>query len=116
MISYLVLSTLGVSIDDILQDYMHSNLYSSVIKRRAMQSIFTKKEEKPDDDFSNEFTRAHKAVIDGTHSFLLSEYGSVELYLDTIGFDYAWRQRLKRTLLLSKTKTKPSSENIFYVL
>ena len=96
-----------------------------------MQSIFTNDENNNEseeaDDFSNEFTRAHKAVIDNTHLFLLNEYGSVNFYLDSIGFDSSWRQRLKRTLmitsptttLLLKKANKTNSTlglNIFYVL
>ena len=42
---------------------------------------------------------ANREGIDGALSHLRSTYGSVESYLDEIGFDANWRQRLRAILL-----------------
>eukprot|EP00469_Lotharella_globosa_P007262 CAMPEP_0167774302 /NCGR_PEP_ID=MMETSP0111_2-20121227/1923_1 /TAXON_ID=91324 /ORGANISM="Lotharella globosa, Strain CCCM811" /LENGTH=349 /DNA_ID=CAMNT_0007664081 /DNA_START=44 /DNA_END=1093 /DNA_ORIENTATION=- len=44
--------------------------------------------------------RAPKAFIEEANSFLDKRYGGVEAYLDSIGFDRAWRERLRETMVV----------------
>jgi DNA-binding LacI/PurR family transcriptional regulator len=40
------------------------------------------------------FLLANPLVMQGTIRYIKEQFGSIEAYLDTIGFDKAWRERL----------------------
>ena len=91
VIAMLVLSTIGVSDEDIIKDYVKSDsAYADINDSKALVAGLKQVDVNPDI-----FLRAFPEVMRESLQFVRSEYGSVENYLDLIGFDESWRRKLR---------------------
>ena len=78
----------GDSLDDIVQDYHRSeeglkDMLDHMVEQFEHQGL------------SKEFAMAPKYAMENTFRYIGNKYGSVEGYLDTIGFNATWRERLR---------------------
>lgn len=53
---------------------------------------------------SEELASSHKGTMSQTIAYLVVNYGGVERYLDSIGFDQKWRERLRANYLIPAEK------------
>ncbi len=89
----LVLSIIGATRSEILRDYIRSEAYGLSDKGRAVFAHV------PEMD-ARYWGSAQPEEMDETLNFLDREYGSVNRYLTTIGFDRTWQHRLMESLVL----------------
>ena len=94
LVAALVLHVMGESFDTIRADYVASEeglADSRADDIKELESAF---------DFScgDDYHHAQFDNIDTALKFLCDKYGSVDEYLDTIGFDETWRQKLRTSL------------------
>lgn len=86
-ISALLLLAMGVPTERVCYDYSLTETYlsrefiGSLLKRVNLDS--------------DEMASARKSTMTQTISYLIIKYGSVESYLDKIGFDESWRNKLR---------------------
>ena len=101
----LTLVALGVGEEAILDDYILSNdAYEALDDRKAM--VMALEQYKLDE----EFLSAPRYVMEQTLAFIGNKYGSIEQYLDGIGFGPEWRKKLREALLADPgAKTPPPS-------
>jgi len=93
-IAMLVLSMLGVEREAIVADYTLSDTaYADLNDKAAMVGAL--KQEDLDPDI---FLCAPSYVCEDTLNLIDAQYGSVEKYLDSIGFDKEWREKLRLAL------------------
>ncbi|CAM9730061.1 unnamed protein product [Ectocarpus fasciculatus] len=91
----LTLAVLGVPDEAIVDDYAKSDTaYKQLADRDAMVGALAQQELDPDT-----FLGAPPHVMEGVLRFIRVKYGSIDLYLDSIGFDAEWRARLRSALL-----------------
>ncbi|CAM9440390.1 unnamed protein product [Discosporangium mesarthrocarpum] len=91
----LSLACLGVSDEAILDDYVLSDsAYQELGDKDAMVGALAQRDIDPDT-----FLCAPRFVMEETLACVRRKHGSVEGYLDSIGFDESWRQRLRESLL-----------------
>lgn len=91
VIAMLVLSIIGVSDEDIVNDYVKSDsAYADINDSKALVAGLKQVDVNPDI-----FLRAFPEVMRESLKFVRSEYGSVENYLNQIGFDESWRRKLR---------------------
>lgn len=93
MVCMLLQFVAGFADEDISREYVTSESEAKLVTVRAMKKH---KVTLADPEI---FSGATKEGIDGALSHLRVKYGSIENYLDEIGFDSTWRERLKRVLL-----------------
>lgn len=95
LISAIILSVLGVSDEDIVEDYsLSANVYAEMNDNKAMVGALTQRNLNP-----KTFLTAPPQVMRDTLNQLRQDYGSVEGYLDSIGFSAEDRQKLRSALL-----------------
>ena len=85
---------MGESVDAIRADFVASEEGLAVSRVTDMQEL------EAEFGFSggNDYHHAREENIDTALKFLCEKYGSVDQYLDTIGFDDGWRQKLRECL------------------
>lgn len=93
MVCMLLQSVAGFSYEDMVTEYVISETEA----KHVMAMSFKKHSVALVDP--KIMSGANKQGLDGALSHLRAKYGSVENYLDEIGFDASWRERLKRVLL-----------------
>jgi len=93
-VSMLVLKVMGTPDDAIVNDYMLSgNAYADLNDRNAMVGALKQEDLDPD-----KFLCAPGYVIEDTIDCIIKQHGSIEKYLDSIGFDQNWRDKLRKSL------------------
>jgi len=94
LVAMLVLSTLGVDDESIVNDYVISDsVYADLNDKDAMVGALQQQQLDPE-----RFLRAPRSVMESTMRLLREEYGGPEAYLDKIGFGPDDRQRLRSAL------------------
>jgi len=83
---------LGDSLDEICHDYELSETAMGSLMERAIRNF--RNQGLPDD-----FAKSPAAVMRSMFDYVDERYGSVENYLDKIGFDESWRNRLSDALI-----------------
>lgn len=88
---------LGIHDEDIVKDYHESEkMLDSVPSNKTQQNDERKVQKgKLNKSF---FSGSPKAAMVSTLTFLREKYGSIDSYLDFIGFDASWRQRFRNAL------------------
>lgn len=95
IIALLILSILGVSDDDIIEDYsLSANVYAEMNDHKAMVGALQQRNVDP-----KTFLGAPPHVMKDTLLAIRNNYGSVDGYLDSIGFGNEQRVKLKKALL-----------------
>lgn len=95
MIAALILSCLGVPDEDIVQDYsLSANVYAEMGDHKAMVGALSQRNLDP-----KTFLGAPPHVMREVLVTIREKYGSVEEYLDWIGFGQESRDKLKEALL-----------------
>ncbi|CAM9557151.1 unnamed protein product [Sphacelaria rigidula] len=96
LVMALTLAALGVPDEAIVDDYAQSDAaYRELDDDDAMVGALAQEDLDPDI-----FLSAPRHVMEDILRFIRHKYGSVEGYLDSIGFDSTWRQRLRDALLV----------------
>ncbi|CAN0013237.1 unnamed protein product [Laminaria digitata] len=91
----LTLAVLGVPDEAIVDDYALSEAaYKELADRNAMVGALAQEDLDPDI-----FLGAPRYVMEDILRFIRAKYGSIDDYLDSIGFDADWRERLRGALL-----------------
>lgn len=95
IIAALILSLVGVPIEDIVEDYsLSANVYAEINDHKAMVGALSQRNLNP-----KTFLGAPPKVMEETLISIKDNYGSVEGYLDWIGFGQEQREKLKAALL-----------------
>jgi hypothetical protein len=95
MITAIILSLLGVKDEDIVEDYsLSANVYAEMNDHQAMVGALSQRNLD-----AKTFLGAPPQVMRETLRNIRNDYGSVEGYLDWIGFDEKSQQELKEALL-----------------
>lgn len=95
IIAVLILSILGVSDEDIVEDYsLSANVYAEMNDHKAMVGALKQRSVDP-----KTFLGAPPKVMKETLLAIQKNYGSVDQYLDSIGFGEKQRQQLRESLL-----------------
>jgi len=93
-VSMLVLKVLGAGDGEIVADYtLSDSAYRDLNDRKAMVGALQQEDLDPD-----KFLCAPAYVMEDTLRCLETQYGSVDGYLDSIGFDEKWRSKLRKAL------------------
>eukprot|EP00903_Cladosiphon_okamuranus_P008461 g8129.t1 len=91
----LTLAVLGVPDEAIVDDYAKSDAaYKELADRDAMVGALSQQDLDPDT-----FLGAPPHVMEEVLRFIRVKYGSIDDYLDSIGFDAEWRARLRSALV-----------------
>jgi protein tyrosine/serine phosphatase len=91
LISMLLLAVLGATDEDIVADYVLSDgAYRALDDKKAMVASLKQADLDPD-----VFLTAQPHVILHTLAYVRAKFGSVEAFLDSYGFEAAWRRRLR---------------------
>jgi hypothetical protein len=94
MIAAIILSLLGVPDEDVVEDYsLSANVYAEMNDHKAMVGALSQRNLNP-----KTFLGAPPEVMRDTLTNIRSQYGSVEGYLDWMGFDESKREQLKSVL------------------
>ena len=94
MIAAIILALLGTSDDDIVEDYsLSANVYAEMNDHKAMVGALSQRNLD-----AKTFLGAPPQVMKDTLDNIRNNYGSVEEYLDFIGFGEESRERLKYAL------------------
>lgn len=101
IVAILILSVLGASDEAIVHDYTLTEHTSETFA--AFKYNFTVRES----GLTEKFVHAHPDTCRGTLAFIRRSWGSVDGYLDWIGFSLEWRDALRNKLLLT---TSPPGE------
>ena len=95
MIAAIILSLMGVADEDIVEDYsLSANVYAEMNDHQAMVGALSQRNLD-----AKTFLGAPPHVMRETLINIRNDYGSVEGYLDWIGFDRKRQQKLKDALL-----------------
>jgi len=95
VIAVLILSVLGVPDEAIVEDYsLSANVYAEMNDHKAMVGALNQRNVDP-----KTFLGAPPQVMEDTLLSIQENYGSVDAYLDSIGFGVEQRQKLKNALL-----------------
>ena len=95
MIAAIILALVGVADEDIVEDYsLSANVYAEMNDHKAMVGALSQRNLNP-----KTFLGAPPHVMRDTLVSIRKNYGSIEGYLDYIGFDEEQREKLKRALL-----------------
>ena len=94
MIAAIILALLGADDESIVEDYsLSANVYAEMNDHKAMVGALSQRNLD-----AKTFLGAPPQVMKDTLTNIRRDYGSVEKYLDYIGFDEESRQRLIRAL------------------
>lgn len=94
MIAAIILSLLGAEDESIVEDYsLSANVYAEMNDHKAMVGALSQRSLD-----AKTFLGAPPHVMEDTLKNIRRDYGSVEKYLDFIGFDEQSRERLKAAL------------------
>lgn len=94
LVSMLVLSALGVSDEDIIDDYVKSDtVYADLNDKSAMVGALQQEQLDPE-----RFLRAPRSVMEKTILLLKQDYGGAEAYLERIGFGPEQVVKLRQAL------------------
>jgi protein tyrosine/serine phosphatase len=94
IIAMAVLSILGASDEEIVDDYIMSDTaYKGLNDSNAMVVSLKQIDVDPET-----FLRAKPHVIKETMEYLRENYQSIDHYLDLHGFDESWRQKLRKSM------------------
>mmetsp|Transcript_39825 Transcript_39825/g.63886 ORF Transcript_39825/g.63886 Transcript_39825/m.63886 type:complete len:141 (-) Transcript_39825:182-604(-) len=101
LVAYLLLRACGVSSETCIEDYHKSDEWAQMQEHFHQISgghgkLFRSLATVPLLDA----LRAPKVYMEETEAFLQKRYGGVTNYLDEIGFDKEWRERLKETFMM----------------
>eukprot|EP01120_Amphizonella_sp_Union-15-10_P017187 TRINITY_DN9478_c0_g1_i1.p1 TRINITY_DN9478_c0_g1~~TRINITY_DN9478_c0_g1_i1.p1 ORF type:complete len:359 (-),score=66.17 TRINITY_DN9478_c0_g1_i1:22-1098(-) len=109
LLTTLLLASLGVSEEDICDEYAKTQ-YADFGRHKAFESSLVKA------GLISEFMEAPREVMVRTLEYLKTRYGSIDNYLEEIGFRLEKRMRLRRLLLDEQSVewTNPSLNYIFY--
>jgi protein-tyrosine phosphatase len=105
VISALVLLTLGVSEADVIEDFAYTEkmVTNDDLKHLVPKGFHVSTRNKAETDaLLSEIVRAPAHVMKRTIENLKKKYGSIEKYLDTIGFDSSYRQLMREKYLANK--------------
>jgi len=91
LVTALALAAVGVGFEDIIADYSRSQEGLDHV-RTEMVSEMSK------DGLDPSFADAPPEVMMATLNYIMAQYGSVDRYLDIIGFDASCRERLRQLL------------------
>jgi len=95
MIAAIILALVGVADEDIVEDYsLSANVYAEMNDHKAMVGALSQRNLNP-----KTFLGAPPHVMRDTLVSIRQNYGSIEGYLDFIGFDEEQREKLKKALL-----------------
>lgn len=95
IIAFLILSVLGVPDEDIIEDYsLSANVYAEMNDHKAMVGALQQRNVDP-----KTFLGAPPHVMKDTLLSIKKNYGSVDGYLDSIGFGHEQRLKLRKALL-----------------
>ena len=96
LLVYLILAALGIDFDSIKADYILSNsAYADMNQKKAFVGALEQNNLDPE-----KFLIAPAHVIDDLKQHIDLQYGSVEKYLDSIGFSEEKRKQLRKNLLM----------------
>jgi hypothetical protein len=87
LVTALIKYIIGDSMEDIIDDYAESEIGLSSIMSQMIQEFSSQ-------GLPEEFAKSPRIVIENTFVYIVEKYGSVERYLDQIGFNVSWRIRL----------------------
>eukprot|EP00286_Rhodomonas_abbreviata_P018085 CAMPEP_0181305760 /NCGR_PEP_ID=MMETSP1101-20121128/9915_1 /TAXON_ID=46948 /ORGANISM="Rhodomonas abbreviata, Strain Caron Lab Isolate" /LENGTH=318 /DNA_ID=CAMNT_0023411725 /DNA_START=267 /DNA_END=1223 /DNA_ORIENTATION=+ len=94
LVSMLVLSALGVSDEDIINDYVLSDtVYADLNDKSAMVGALQQEQLDPE-----RFLRAPRSVMETTIALLRNDYGGAHAYLESIGFGPDKIERMRAAL------------------
>ena len=93
LIAALVLSVLGASDEEIVADYILSDQVYNQLKSSARVASLSQNDLNPE-----VFLRAKAPVIIDTIDFIRREFGSIDAFLDTYGFDESWRLKMRENM------------------
>lgn len=97
IISMLVLSVLGATDNEILQDYVHSDsAYADIGDKDAVVVAMSQKDVDP-----KVFLRAKPDVMAHVLDYVRTRWGSINGYLDQYGFDEGWRNKMRTSMILN---------------
>merc|ERR1712127_213101 len=96
ILASIILAVVGVPDEDIVDDYsLSANVYAEINDHKAMVGALSQRNLD-----AKTFLGAPPEVMQETLDTIRKNYGSVEGYMDTIGFDSQDRERLKKALIL----------------
>ena len=96
ILASIILAVVGVPDEDIVEDYsLSANVYAEINDHKAMVGALSQRNLD-----AKTFLGAPPEVMQETLDTIRKNYGSVEGYMDTIGFDSQDRERLKKALIL----------------
>jgi protein tyrosine/serine phosphatase len=102
MIAALILSLMGVPDEDIVQDYsLSANVYAEMGDHQAMVGALSQRSLDP-----KTFLGAPPYVMEGVLETIRDKYGSVEGYLDWIGFGAEKQKKLRDVLAIQQETAK----------
>jgi len=90
-----ILHVCDVDFEDIVRDYALSN---ELLDHKAMLASIPKFF-RVGGHIREDAFRALPQVLRDVHDFVCNKYGSIEGYLNEIGFDSSWRAMLKNSLV-----------------
>jgi hypothetical protein len=94
LVSMLILDVMGASLKEILDDYeLSDSVYKDMNDSKAMVVSLKQVDVDP-----KVFLGAKREVMEHTIEYVKSKYGGIEGYLDDIGFNEVWRDKLRQTL------------------
>mmetsp|Transcript_24068 Transcript_24068/g.37125 ORF Transcript_24068/g.37125 Transcript_24068/m.37125 type:complete len:387 (-) Transcript_24068:135-1295(-) len=96
ILASIILSVVGVPDEDIVEDYsLSANVYAEMNDHKAMVGALSQRNLD-----AKTFLGAPPQVMRDTLTAIRKNYGSVEAYMDSIGFGPSDREKLKKALLL----------------
>jgi hypothetical protein len=98
------LAVAGVPKEKIALEYHQSHRHKETILRRAIQHLTE----------LDEWSSAPERVIYQTFDFIEEKFGSMDLYLSSIGFDHRWRNRLRLALTSNATSSKDEADHFIW--
>ena len=111
LIVALSLAIAGLPRDPIALEYHQSHRLKHVIRKKALQHYHEQITSGVNDEAESlkieqgieEWSGAPSEVIVKTFEFIEAEFGTFDLFLSSIGFDYSWRERLRTALNKEET-------------
>jgi len=95
LIMALILSALGVPRNEIIEDFYKSDIFegSEKFRQEAREAMIKNK------ILNEDFLRAPREVMEEVLEFIDKTYGSIENYLNKIGFHEEYRKKLREIML-----------------
>jgi len=96
ILASIILATVGVADEDVVEDYsLSANVYAEMDDHKAMVGALSQRNLD-----AKTFLGAPPEVMQETLDTIRRNFGSIEGYMDSIGFDSNDRERLKKALIL----------------